>query len=63
MDSASPTDSCIAGEQRLATGVTTFFGNTFGKLAEKNAWLSRSEISLPHHREHRQPPHGYGSPS
>jgi len=56
MDPASPTAECNAGEQSIATGEVTFFGNTNGK-AGKSDWLVWSPRPS---RRHRQPSHGYG---
>lgn len=62
MDSVSPDVACIAGEQRLASGVDTFFGNTFGKLTDTKDWLVGPSGYRSQRHHHRQRPHGYGHP-
>lgn len=63
MGSVSPDIEGTAGEQRLATGDTTFFGNTFGKLTGKNAWHVGPTTSRLQRGYQRQRPPGYGHPS
>jgi hypothetical protein len=56
MDPDCPTAECIAGEQPIATGDVTFVGNKNGNSGN-SVWPKRS---MEVHRNHRQPPHGYG---
>jgi len=63
MGSVSPDMQGIAGEQRLASGTFTFFGNTFGKLTATKDWLAGSPSIRRQRRYQRQRPHGYGHPS
>lgn len=62
MDSVSPDAACIAGDQQLASGAHTFFGNTSGKLTETKNWLVGSTDSRTQRHHQRQRPHGYGHP-
>lgn len=59
MDPACPTAECIAGDQSIATGEVTFFGNKTGN-AGKSVWPQRKRRLQ---RGYRQAPHGYGHPA
>ena len=63
MDSVSPDDLCIAGNERAVSGAFTFFGKSFGKLTGKNGWQSWLSGPRSQRRHYCHRPHGHGHPA